>query len=67
MPFERYHMQTGDHPEIKAGFFLSGPQADHQILSEIRQLLDRPGIKSVSVIFNHGLGERITVYQPIKE
>ncbi len=59
----RYHLQTGSHPEIKACIFISGPQNGDQVDDCVLSLLDRPGIKSVSIVFDHGFGERIEIYQ----
>ncbi len=46
---------------------MRGPQDESRIMKEIRDILDKPGIKQVVVIFDHGAGERIEVIQKMKE
>ncbi len=63
----RYHTTFGSHPKIEGCFHMAGPQDEDQIMKEIRDILDKPGIKQVIVIFDHGAGERIEVVQKMKE
>ena len=60
----RFHTSFGSSPEIQAVFHMSGPQTEHQLPPEVVALMDRlPKIKSVSVVFDYGLGERIEVFR----
>lgn len=36
-------------------------------MQEVKTILDRPGIKSVVITYDHGLGERLDVFQKIPE
>lgn len=63
----RYYTQSGCYPDpTKACFTVSGPQAADQIPQEVRNLLDRPGVVQVDVRFDHGRGERVTVYTKLE-
>ena len=63
----RYYTQSGGSPELKAAFFISGPQAEDQVEENIRKLLDQPGIHMVAVFYNHGVGERVDFVRKIPE
>lgn len=63
----RYHTSCGANPELKAAFFLSGPQDESQVGEEVRKLLDMPGIQGVAVFFDHGTGERVQLFRKMKE
>lgn len=59
---ERYYTQTGGNPDISMSLFMARPQLAEQVPSEVKSILDRPGIKQVLILYNHGLGERIDCY-----
>lgn len=65
---ERYYSQSGSNPEIQMCMHMAGPQMADQIPEQVRTLLaSDEGIKSVSIIYNYGLGDRICVYQEIPD
>jgi hypothetical protein len=64
---QRYYTQSGCNPEIRAAITLAGPQMANHVPEEVVKMLDRPGIKQVAVIFDHGLGKRIELFQKIEE
>lgn len=64
---KRYHMQEGSNPELQASFHVAGPQNSDQVAREIRELLDQNGIQQVAVFYNHGLGDRVVIYQKITD
>lgn len=64
---KRYYTQVGSDPTVHGAFHISGPQAADQIPPEVQLLLDRPGIHTVVVLYNHGLGERLDVIRKMPE
>ena len=63
----RYHTASGSAPKLEASFFLQGPQDESQVADDIKNLLDRPGILSVAIFYDHGLGTRVDVVRKIPE
>lgn len=63
---KRYGMQCGSYPKIEAAIHISGPQSEEQVDPAIRDILSKPGIKQLAIIYDHGLGERIDIYNEIK-
>lgn len=64
---KRVHTQFGSHPEIKACITMAGPQAEDQVPPEVIALLNKKGIKTVAVLFDHGLGMRIEIFNPMQD
>lgn len=64
---ERYHLQVGANPEIKAHFNVSGPQNADQVDERIRQLLDKEGVTGVVLLTDFGIYPGVTIYQKIKD
>ena len=64
----KYYNQFGSHPEISALFHMSGPQDESQVPQEVQDLFkNRTSVKTVAIIYDHGMGERIDIYTPAKE
>lgn len=63
----RYFNQAGANPKINAQFFIAGPRDESQVMPEIRAILDKPGIKTVAIEFDHGSGLRIELFEKMPE
>ena len=64
----RYYTSHGSNPDTtKASFHIQGPQDESQIPEGVKLLLETEGITQVDVRYNYGIGDRIAIYQKIKE
>lgn len=63
----RYFSQFGSNPRIEASLHMSGPQNADQIPQEVRELLNKEGVKKVIVLGDYGTGERIVVYEKMND
>lgn len=62
---KRYGFQTGHRPELQYAMSMSGPVTEDQVQPEIKALLENPGVKFVALIYDHGTGEKIDVFNAI--
>lgn len=59
-----YYTVFGSDPQpIVAAVLMSGPQDESQIPEPVKQLLDKKGVTSVAVMFNHGQGNRVETFR----
>lgn len=62
-----YHTQFASDPKLEGYLIMSGPQDESQIPEEVKKLLELKGVHTVTILFNHGVGERAEIYKKMKE
>lgn len=59
-----YYLYAGGFgPVLKFSVSVEGPQNANQVWDEVKLLLDRPGVKEVAIIYDHGQGEKVATYR----